>query len=91
MKMDINAMKEHFAKKRACKYYGVKSPETPENVAKIKALLLKVIEDKQGPTDMEDRYFWDSCYPWVQDNAETEDLLIKAYKSLPIEEKLRTD
>ena len=53
-------------------------PETDESVERIIAILQLQINDTRPNT--EDAYFWDSCYPWVETNEETAELLQEAYQ-----------
>ena len=56
------------------------SEESPENVDRIVTILNTVIDDKYKNLTKEDGYFWDSCYPWIENNLETSDLLTEAYQ-----------
>ena len=57
-----------------------KVEESDANVDRIMEILRIVIDDKKITN--EDGYFWDSCYPWVETNLETMDLLHEAYQHL---------
>ena len=54
--------------------------ESDENVDRIKEILQLVIEDKV--ITKEDGIFWDGCYPWLEVNEETVDMLHEAYQHL---------
>lgn len=55
------------------------NPESEENVTKVLDILERYIA---GATlTREDSFFWDSCYPWIETNIETKDLLQEAYAS----------
>ena len=58
----------------------IKSAETEANIDRVTEILRIVIDDKAITN--EDGHFWDSCYPWIETNLETADLLNEAYQHM---------
>jgi len=59
-------------------------PETPENVCRVASILKVMTEGGNfNPPSQTDSDFLSGCYPWVQDNTETKDLLTSMYEKCP--------